>query len=68
MNALVSLVGQLIYKPVILLKLMSVLYILVKKRAGPPPERKPEGSIDVIGGENSRGWQIVEYLPDSTRN
>lgn len=27
----------------------------VKKRAGPPPERKPEGSIDVIGGENSRG-------------
>ena len=31
------------------------LTIPVKKRAGPPPERKPEGSIDVIGGENSRG-------------
>ncbi len=25
------------------------------RKAGPPPERKLEGSIDVIGGEGSRG-------------
>ena len=25
------------------------------RKAGPPPERKMEGSIDVIGAEGSRG-------------
>ena len=29
------------------------------RKAGPPPERKLEGSIDVIGGEGSRGMWIV---------
>ena len=28
------------------------------RKAGPPPERKLEGSIDVIGGEGSRGTSI----------
>jgi hypothetical protein len=40
---------------------MTFLFIPVKKRAGPPPERKPEGSIDVIGGENSRGGYITSF-------
>ena len=36
-----------------------LFYIGRPRKAGPPPERKLEGSIDVIGGEGSRGMRIV---------
>ena len=35
-----------------------LFYIGRPRKAGPPPERKLEGSIDVIGGEGSRGMRI----------
>ena len=42
--------------------LQIVIYLFCigrPRKAGPPPERKLEGSIDVIGGEGSRGMWIV---------
>ena len=39
--------------------LFYLFYIGRPRKAGPPPERKLEGSIDVIGGEGSRGMWIV---------
>ena len=43
----------------IVIYLFSLFYIGRPRKAGPPPERKLEGSIDVIGGEGSRGIWIV---------
>jgi hypothetical protein len=45
---------------------------LASKRAGPPPGRKPQGAIDVIGGEREGGvitvssrrtyWGVIRFF------
>jgi len=45
----------------ILLKVDVACFIGRPRKAGPPPERKMEGSIDVIGGEGSRGTAVFLF-------
>ena len=40
---------------IFILRVDVVCFVGRPRKAGPPPERKMEGSIDVIGGEGSRG-------------
>ena len=47
---------------IILLKVDILCFSGRPRKAGPPPERKMEGSIDVIGGEGSRGTPICLFF------